>query len=81
MMHAFEERIAKVLSTDFEITPDAVDSDVTLALLKFDSLTLVELALVLEKEFGITVEEGELTDTMTIGDTAALVAAKGTAVR
>ncbi|MDQ0828319.1 acyl carrier protein [Streptomyces achromogenes] len=80
-MHAFEERIAKVLSTDFEITPDAVDSDVTLALLKFDSLTLVELALVLEKEFGITVEEGELTDTMTIGDTAALVAAKGTAVR
>jgi acyl carrier protein len=80
MMHAFEERIAKVLSTDFEISPDAVDSEVTLALLKFDSLTLVELALVLEKEFGITVEEGELTDTMTIGDTAALLAAKGTAV-
>jgi acyl carrier protein len=79
-MHAFEERIAKVLSTDFEISPDAVDSEVTLALLKFDSLTLVELALVLEKEFGITVEEGELTDTMTIGDTAALLAAKGTAV-
>jgi acyl carrier protein len=79
-MHAFEERIAKVLSTDFEISPDAVDSEVTLALLKFDSLTLVELALVLEKEFGITVEEGELTDAMTIGDTAALVAAKKTAV-
>ncbi|MGW1270348.1 acyl carrier protein [Streptomyces sp. NPDC002491] len=80
MMHAFEGRIAKVLSTNFEISPDAVDSDVTLGLLRFDSLTLVELALMLENEFGITVEEGELTDTMTIGDTAALIADKGTAV-
>jgi acyl carrier protein len=45
--------------------------------LKFDSLVLIELGLVLENELGITIEDGALKDEMTIGQAAELIASRG----
>ncbi|GGP94675.1 hypothetical protein GCM10010278_85630 [Streptomyces melanogenes] len=79
-MNGIEQRIANVLSTSFKVDPNAIDSDVTFLALKFDSLVLIELSLILEKEFGTPIEDGELTDDMTINDAAELIAAKGATV-
>lgn len=76
-MNAIEERIATVLSTQFKIARDAIESDVTFGALSFDSLVLIELSLMLEDDLGIRIEDGELTDEMTIADAAELVSARG----
>ena len=76
-MNAIEGRIAEILASHFKIDPGVVDSDVTFAELRFDSLVLVELGLVLDKEFGIAIDDNELAEEMTIADAADLVAAKG----
>lgn len=75
-MNMLEEKITTVLSEHFRISRDLIDSDVTFAEIKFDSLTLVELALTLENELGIAIEDGELTDGMTVADAAGLLSAR-----
>jgi acyl carrier protein len=79
-MNAIEDRIADVLAGHFKVDRDAIDSDVTFVTLKFDSLVLIELGLILDKEFGIAIDDGELSDDMTIKDAADLIAAKGATV-
>jgi acyl carrier protein len=76
-MNAIEERITTVLTEQFKIEREAIAAEVTFASLKFDSLVLIELGLILDKEFGIALEDGELTDAMTIREAADLVTAKG----
>lgn len=50
--------------------------DVTLGSLDIDSLVLVELAVAMERQFGVTVEAGDLRADQTIDEAAALVAAR-----
>jgi acyl carrier protein len=76
-MNGIEERITTVLTEQFKIEREAIAAEVTFGSLKFDSLVLIELGLILDKEFDIALEDGELTDAMTIRDAADLVAAKG----
>ena len=76
-MNSIEERIAKILLDDFKVRHESIGPDTTFADLNFDSLVIVELTLVLDNEFGLTIEYGELTDSMTIADAANLVVAKG----
>lgn len=76
-MNSIEERITKILLDDFKVRPEAIGPDTTFADLSFDSLVIVELALVLDNEFGIALDEGELTETMTITEAAELTVAKG----
>ncbi|MBV2156639.1 acyl carrier protein [Kitasatospora sp. SUK 42] len=76
-MNAIEERIAEVLSAQFKVERAAIEPDVTFAALRFDSLVLIELGLILDTEFGVEIDDGELTNEMTISDAAELVAAKG----
>ncbi len=54
-----------------DIHPDASREDAGL-----DSIAVVELALVLRRERGVQVTEGEIVAADTIGDIAALVAAR-----
>ena len=77
MRSMIEERIIKILLDDFKVQYESITSETLFAELGFDSLVLVELALVLDTEFGIAIEDGELTDTMTIGDAADLLIEKG----
>lgn len=76
-MKAIEQRIVRILVDDFKLAREAVDPDRTFAECGFDSLVIVELALMLDIEFGVPLADGELTRAMTITDAAALVAAKG----
>jgi acyl carrier protein len=53
-----------------------VGPDATLGSLDIDSLVLVELAVALEREFGVTVEAGDLRADQTLDEAAALVDAR-----
>lgn len=75
-MKSIEERIVKILLDDFKVRYQPIGPETTFADLSFDSLVIVELALVLDNEFGIGLEDGELTDSMTITEAAELVAVK-----
>jgi acyl carrier protein len=77
MKSIVEERITKILLDDFKIQHESISPDTTFAELSFDSLVLVELALVLDTELGVALDDGELTDTMTIAEAAELLIAKG----
>lgn len=76
-MMSLQERITKILLDDFKIQQEHIGQDTAFGDLGFDSLVIVELALVLDTEFGVTLEDGELTDTMTVADAAQLLVAKG----
>ncbi|HEY3259075.1 MAG TPA: acyl carrier protein [Pseudonocardiaceae bacterium] len=75
-MNAIEERITRILLDDFKVRVDPIGPDSTFADLGFDSLVIVELTLVLDNEFGIALEDGELSDMMTIAEAAEVVATK-----
>jgi acyl carrier protein len=77
MMKTIEERLTRILCDSFKVRRESIGSGTTLADHGFDSLVIVELALVLDNEFGISLGEGELADTMTVTDAAELMAAKG----
>jgi acyl carrier protein len=77
MMKTIEELITRILLDDFKVRHEFIGAGTTFAELKFDSLVIVELALLLENEFGIILEHGELTDKMTITDAAEMLAVKG----
>jgi acyl carrier protein len=76
-MKAIKERITRVLCDNFKVQHESIGPGTTFADLRFDSLVIVELALVLDNEFGISLGDGELTDTMTVTDAAELVMVKG----
>ena len=76
-MTFLQERITKILLDDFKVQPESFGTDTAFGDLGFDSLVIVELALVLDTEFGVALEDGELTDTMTVADAAELLVAKG----
>jgi acyl carrier protein len=76
-MTFLEERITKILLDDFKVRQEDIGPDTAFGDLGFDSLVIVELALVLDTEFGVALADGELTDTMTVADAAQLLVAKG----
>lgn len=74
---SLQERITKILLDDFKVQQEHIGQHTAFGELGFDSLVIVELALVLDTEFGVMLEDGELTDTMTVADAAQLLVAKG----
>ncbi|MFE1293517.1 acyl carrier protein [Streptomyces sp. NPDC058731] len=65
-----------ILRTDYEV-PDDTDVDTDFESLAFDSLVLVEFAVVLSRRFGVDVEDHELQEAGTIAATVELLRAKG----
>ncbi|CAM5582880.1 hypothetical protein SALBM311S_05664 [Streptomyces alboniger] len=54
-MQAIAERVSVLLSDQFKVKPEIIAFEVTLGKLSFDSLVLIELGLVLDKEFGVEI--------------------------
>ncbi|MFB7597044.1 acyl carrier protein [Streptomyces sp. NPDC056160] len=77
---AIAQRVTALLSGQFRIKSETIAPDVTLGKLSFDSLVLIELGLVLDKEFGVRIEDGELTEEHTLDDVVDLLVAKGAKV-
>ncbi|BAJ28545.1 MULTISPECIES: phosphopantetheine-binding protein [Kitasatospora] len=67
------EEIKAILVHKLKVTPEQVTPEATREDIELDSLAVVELSLVLETEFGVSVTDDELLDTETIGEMAELV--------
>lgn len=67
--------VAKLKVTEELITPEAGIEDIDL-----DSLALVELALLIEQETGVSISEDELAGARTVGDISRLMSEQHDAV-
>ena len=71
------DRLSELLVGYFGVEPDEVHPDATFAELDLDSLAIVEFALVAEKEFGVSIDEDEVSPKARIRDALAMLDAKG----
>ncbi|MDH2391188.1 acyl carrier protein [Streptomyces sp. HNM0663] len=69
-----------VTLTELDVPTADVTPDTTFEAMEIDSLLLEELALRLQKSFGIEIEMGELVPEQTVAEAAAVLMAKGVAV-
>jgi acyl carrier protein len=54
------DQLKQILASKFQINPEQIQPDSQLSELELDSLDVVELALVMEKELGAKVSDDEL---------------------
>jgi acyl carrier protein len=69
-----------VVLTELDMPTADVTPDTTFEAMEIDSLLLEELALRLQKRFGIEIEMGELVPEQTVAEAAAVLMDKGVAV-
>ncbi|GAA4835511.1 acyl carrier protein [Saccharopolyspora rosea] len=70
------DRLVAILQDVHGVTPEDTTPETTYHDLGVDSLTVVELTLQLQRELGIALEDDELTDDLTLAETASLIDAK-----
>jgi len=75
-MNDIIERIGKLLTTRFGVSPAEFSAEAALGDLDLDSLALVEFGLVAEKEFGVKLGEQDITPDDTVTDVANLIVSK-----
>jgi acyl carrier protein len=73
--------ISDVLHKEFDVPADLLTPDTAFEALSIDSLVLLELAVIVERQLGVVIEEGELTEEQTLAEAAALLSAKGAVLR
>jgi acyl carrier protein len=76
-MNTLENRLAELLASRFGLTGEDLDLDATFDQLEIDSISLVELAVISEDEFGVMLSEDDFTKEHTIRTAADLLASKG----
>ncbi|MCK1794583.1 phosphopantetheine-binding protein [Streptomyces sp. XM4193] len=67
------ETLKDILVNKLKVSPDTITAEATPEEIDLDSLAIVELSLVLEKELGLTVSEDELSEAETVGDIVRLM--------
>ena len=73
-MTEIEQKVVAIIADKLGVKESAVTPDASLAAdLNADSLDTVELIMEFEKEFGITIPDGETTKITTVGDAIAYV--------
>jgi acyl carrier protein len=70
-----EARIAEAL-VEFGAERELIAPDATWEALDVDSLDLVELAQIVEDEYGVALREADMESMLTVGDAVALVSSK-----
>ncbi|GAA2839977.1 acyl carrier protein [Crossiella cryophila] len=75
-MTALLDQLSTLLTTRFGVPPEEVRGEATFADLDLDSLALVELGLVTEKEFGVRVKDDEVSTSDTLATIAKLIESK-----
>ena len=66
-------RLADLLVAKFDVPADQVQPEASLADLDLDSLAVVELFVVAQEQWGITLDESEAVGALTVGRVAALI--------
>ncbi|MFE4973489.1 acyl carrier protein [Kitasatospora sp. NPDC056651] len=74
------EMIIEILTTKYQVPADEVSPEVVFDELSVDSLTLLEMSLILEKRLGISISEGVLDAGQTVGEAAETISSLGAAV-
>jgi acyl carrier protein len=74
------EQIKAIMVRKFQLDPADVLPDASLTDLQLDSLDLVELSLVLEKELNARISDDELAEAQQLGAIVDLVAQRGAKV-
>ncbi|WP_034091896.1 acyl carrier protein [Streptacidiphilus albus] len=75
-MSSVQMSLHAALTAKFEVPASAIVPDATLESLGLDSLSLAELALVLQEDLGLMVEEYETTGGTTVGELTQVLTAK-----
>ena len=70
-----EQRVFQALE-EFGAEPDQISADAEFEALDIDSLDLVELAQIVEDEFGVALGADDVKDLKTVGDAVDLIVAK-----
>ncbi|KPI28882.1 MULTISPECIES: acyl carrier protein [unclassified Streptomyces] len=79
MDNSIVSRVVTVLG-ELDVPTADVTPDTTFEAMEIDSLLLEELALRLQKTFGVEIEMGELVPEQTVAEAAAVIASKGVTV-
>ncbi len=72
--------INKLLVDELDVDPDAITLDATLESLDVDSLDLVELAQVVEEDWGLEIRGEDARDVRTVGDAITMIVKKAESV-
>jgi acyl carrier protein len=67
------DRVSGVLTTICGVPADRIRPDVALSDLKLDSLALIEVALGLQKEFEVEVDEDRVADASSVAELVTIV--------
>jgi acyl carrier protein len=73
-MRTLGPQVRAVMVDKLGISEGDLDDETTLASLDVDSLSLIELTLALQQEFGVTLEDNDLSGDLTVAEVTALVA-------
>ena len=67
------DRLTDILVNQFEVRPEEVRPDITFEELELDSLFLVELALVVNRDLKVEISEDDATPRSTVGEMVRLI--------
>lgn len=80
MSQLLVDDLIQVLSDKYGLPSTDLSPDTRFEALEFDSLVMLELAVLLERRHGVPVSDDELLGTESIGEAADLLSAKGVAL-
>jgi acyl carrier protein len=72
-MSTVQERFYSLLNAKIGVEVESLTEDTTLESLDLDSLLVIEVTVAVEKEFGVVLDETELTSERTIGEVLATI--------
>lgn len=74
------EQVRDIIARKFQVDPEDITPKSTLKDLELDSLDVVDLSLVVEKELGVAVSDEEMLQAETVEAVVAMVESRGTRV-
>ncbi|MEU1872727.1 acyl carrier protein [Streptomyces ambofaciens] len=75
-MSAHQDRLFALVSEKLGVAPEELDTTSTFDHLDLDSLALIELSVIVQKEFGVQIDETALTSENTFADILAEIDGK-----
>lgn len=67
------DTLKTIMIEELKVSADLVSPDASLEEVEFDSLTLVELTVILERDLGVDIQDQDLRDMATLADMGRLL--------
>ncbi|UUU34792.1 acyl carrier protein [Streptomyces sp. CA-210063] len=75
-MSAHQDRLFALVTEKLGVAPEDLDTAATFDALDLDSLALIELSVIVQKEFGVQIDETALTPDNTFADVLSVIDSK-----